>query len=267
MRLFNRNPESDLEARLRAERPEPGSELVHAIVARVEGATELRRPRSLRLAFAAASVGALAALGALGGVSYAASSVEHAATAVKNVFVAKAPKGEARKGAPFKAATALIPAKTAAGDQYAPPGGPFLPPGTSPQNALQTTNKNADTAIDKLIGQLNCAAKRGAAKAACLRTQQALKAQKAKLDGRFSDALGALGSLPPDKAAAVATMLAIHLQEQQKLLAGQAARRTKCAQAAFKNTPLCKNLDQKEAKELLKLSTLQLQELENFLAT
>jgi hypothetical protein len=81
--------ERDLDKRLRAERPEPSSDLVSSIVSRFESRSE-RSQRSLRLGFAGALTAvALGALAAVGGVSYAATQASHAYSAVKQVVVAK----------------------------------------------------------------------------------------------------------------------------------------------------------------------------------
>ena len=100
-----------LERRLEAARPRPGDELVRSIEAQVEAARPLRTRRSsfriaVPVALTATMVGALAAVG---GVGYAASSVEHAATAVTKVF------------APARSHQAIVVAGlTAGGDQYTP---------------------------------------------------------------------------------------------------------------------------------------------------
>jgi hypothetical protein len=69
--------EDDLEARLRAERPEPRPEFVRAVAAGIDAAP---RRRSYRLAFAAALTAlAIAAFGAVGGLGYAAKAVARGA--------------------------------------------------------------------------------------------------------------------------------------------------------------------------------------------
>src|SRR3954469_24780436 len=111
--IFKRNPNRDLEGRLRSDRPRPDAELGDTIVASVSRTSQVARPRSLRIAFAAASIGILAALAAFGGVSYAASGVDHAATAVKHVFVSN-PKSESKNAGPFDVLGSLRPSKTSA---------------------------------------------------------------------------------------------------------------------------------------------------------
>jgi hypothetical protein len=71
MRFWKR--EDELEARLRASRPEPRPEFVRAIAGRVE---HVPRRRAARVALAASlTVVALAVFGGLGGLSYAAKAV------------------------------------------------------------------------------------------------------------------------------------------------------------------------------------------------
>jgi hypothetical protein len=72
MRLWRR--EDDLEARLRASRPEPPRELVSSMVTRIHAG-----PRPYRLALAGAlTAGALLMFSAFGGLGYAANAVESA---------------------------------------------------------------------------------------------------------------------------------------------------------------------------------------------
>jgi hypothetical protein len=85
--------EDKLERELRAQRPEPRAEFMKALESKVGKA--YRRPFRLRVGLAAAlAVGMLAALGATGGFSYAATGVTHA---VKAATHAVAP---AHKAAP-----------------------------------------------------------------------------------------------------------------------------------------------------------------------
>jgi hypothetical protein len=97
-----------LERDLRASRPQPADELI----SRIEGRVSAARPRrsALRYAIPAALTLALAtALAAVGGVSYAATGVTHAAKAVAKVF------SPAKSGGTLRVAGA-----TAGGDQYQP---------------------------------------------------------------------------------------------------------------------------------------------------
>jgi hypothetical protein len=86
VRFFHRDGLRDLEASLRAERPEPSLNLIQAIVRGAGRSSEKRPQRSLRLAFATVTVAALAALGYVGGVSQASTSVGHTTKAVWRVF-------------------------------------------------------------------------------------------------------------------------------------------------------------------------------------
>lgn len=82
----------DIEGELRAGRPEPRSEFVHALEARVR---ESRRPA--RGGFRVAFVGALTAcmlfaLASVGGLGYAASAVSDVAVTAKRIVKKKGPK-------------------------------------------------------------------------------------------------------------------------------------------------------------------------------
>jgi hypothetical protein len=106
MRNWRKKREAlDLEAELRANRPEASRELVHRLDARVR---ESRRSRagSIRVAFAGAlAAGVLAALASVGGLGYAATG---AGTAVQ-----KAKKVVKHRGV-------LVVHKSPARDQYRP---------------------------------------------------------------------------------------------------------------------------------------------------
>jgi hypothetical protein len=80
-----------LEKRLRRERPQPSAALIEAIAPSVTARAPERQPTSRRqFAFAAALTATLAiALAAVGGVSYAANAVTHAAKAAKGVVVTR----------------------------------------------------------------------------------------------------------------------------------------------------------------------------------
>lgn len=90
MRYWRKRHEAfDLEAELRAGRPEPAPEFVHRLEARVrhDGRT---RAGSLRVAFVGALTGImLLALAAVGGVGYASSAARDAAVSVKRVVAPK----------------------------------------------------------------------------------------------------------------------------------------------------------------------------------
>jgi len=82
MRFWNRSDGSELEDRLRSERPAPRPEFLRAVASRIEA----RRPRislGLRLAFASAlTLTMLVAVASVGGVSYAASGAKKAVVSV-----------------------------------------------------------------------------------------------------------------------------------------------------------------------------------------
>lgn len=259
---FRRNPNAALEARLRSERPVPKSDVVDMIVGSVERTSPTIRPRSLRIAFAVASVGILAALAALGGVSYAASGVQHAAVAVKHVFVSN-PKGESKQAGPFDVLGSLRPAKTSAGDQY-------LPPGVTPAQALANFIAYVVSANRDRHGARSCAILRGAARAACLAEKKALQAQLQSLQRRLRLVEAKVGGLSPAATVKVATLLSIHLQQEQALAAAQTQRRADCADAAYKQAhpAVCAKANPYyEAVERLKLGVLELAELEALLGT
>jgi hypothetical protein len=98
----------DIEKELRAGRPEPRSEFVHALEARVR---DSRRPA--RAGFRVAFVGALTAcmlfaLASVGGLGYAASAVSDVAVSAKRIVKKKGPKiikkssAKSQYGAPAK---------------------------------------------------------------------------------------------------------------------------------------------------------------------
>jgi len=77
-----------LERELRAHRPEPRRELVDGIVSRIAGERRSGAGRKARFGVAVALTAAmLTALGALGGLSYAANGVTHAVSAAAHVVV------------------------------------------------------------------------------------------------------------------------------------------------------------------------------------
>ena len=85
MRFWRR--QDDLERELRAQRPEPRRELVDGIASRIVGERRHGASRGARLGVAVAlSAGMLAALGAFGGLSYAANGVTHAVDAAVHVI-------------------------------------------------------------------------------------------------------------------------------------------------------------------------------------
>jgi hypothetical protein len=91
MRYWRKRHEGlDLEAELRANRPEPAPEFVHRLEARVRNSGRRSRAGSLRVAFVGALTALmLLALASVGGVSYASSSAKDAAVSVKRVVTPK----------------------------------------------------------------------------------------------------------------------------------------------------------------------------------
>jgi hypothetical protein len=107
MRYWRRKREPlDLEAELRANRPEPSRELLHRLEARVRDDRRHSRAGSFRVAFAGAlAAGVLAALASVGGISYASDSAGSAVEKAKRVVQ--------KHGV-------LVVHKSAARDQYGP---------------------------------------------------------------------------------------------------------------------------------------------------
>ena len=89
MRYWRRRHEPfDLEAELKASRPEPSSDLVHQLEARVRDSGRTRVGGSLRVAFVGALTAVmLLALASVGGVGYASTAAKGAGDSVKRVFV------------------------------------------------------------------------------------------------------------------------------------------------------------------------------------
>ncbi len=87
MRSWRRNPDSGLEAELRASRPEPSPELVDRLEMRVRTHGRDRRAGSFRVAFAGAlAAGLLTALASVGGLGYAATGANQAVHSAKRVM-------------------------------------------------------------------------------------------------------------------------------------------------------------------------------------
>ncbi len=89
MRYWRKRHEGDLEAELRAGRPEPAPEMITRLEARVrhDGRT---RSGSLRVAFVGALTAVmLVALASVGGAGYASSAARDAAVSVKRVVAPK----------------------------------------------------------------------------------------------------------------------------------------------------------------------------------
>jgi hypothetical protein len=91
MRYWRKRHEGlDLEAELRAGRPEPASEFVHRLEARVRNDGGRFRAGSLRVALVGALTAVmLLALASVGGVGYASSAAGDAAVSVKRIVTPK----------------------------------------------------------------------------------------------------------------------------------------------------------------------------------
>lgn len=260
--FFQRNKESEIETKLRRGRPQPGERFVDEIVSHIDADRPVFRPLGLRIAFAAATIGVAVALAALGGVSYAASGVQHAAVAVKHVFVAKQVT-PSKPSKPVDVLGALQPGKTSAADQY-------LPPGVTPVQAATTFADYVTSANEDLQTALNCTARTGGARTACLARVRALQALETRNRAALQTAIAQIGALPAAKQAQVSTLLAIHIQQQQRLAAGQTTRRSNCASATYKaaHRAVCARANPvTEATERLRLAELQLAELQALLAS
>lgn len=96
-----------LERELRAQRPDPPTDFLHSLESRILG-ERLRQPaRRLRLGLAAAlTVGLIAALGAFGGLSYAATGVTHAVQAATHVVAPAHKAAPVQKTQPLSSAQA-----------------------------------------------------------------------------------------------------------------------------------------------------------------
>jgi hypothetical protein len=95
-RFFKRGKDSELERELRRNRPQPRDEFVQMLSNRVERESRLGRSLRSRIAgVAIASAVMLAAVGAFGGIGYAANSVKDVVKVAKSVVVAA--KGDDKK--------------------------------------------------------------------------------------------------------------------------------------------------------------------------
>jgi hypothetical protein len=95
-RFFKRGKDSELERELRRNRPQPRDEFVQMLSNRVERESRLRRSLRSRIAgVAVASAVMLAAVGAFGGIGYAANGVKDVVKVATSVVVAA--KGDAKK--------------------------------------------------------------------------------------------------------------------------------------------------------------------------
>jgi hypothetical protein len=91
MRYWRRRHELfDLEAELKASRPEPSPEFAHRLEARVRASGRARAGSSLRVAFVGALTAVMVlAVASVGGAGYAASAVDDAVVNVKRVVTPK----------------------------------------------------------------------------------------------------------------------------------------------------------------------------------
>jgi hypothetical protein len=88
-KFFKRGKDSELERELRRDRPQPRDEFVQMLSNRVERESRFGRSFRSRIAgVAIASAVMLAALGAFGGISYAANGVKDVVNVAKSVVVA-----------------------------------------------------------------------------------------------------------------------------------------------------------------------------------
>jgi hypothetical protein len=130
-----KTPQTDLERRLRSERPEPSPELVAAVAARIPdippAARSLRRP-----ALALATVGAVAVVFAsLGGVGYASSAARQAVRKIETVVQSKS---TTRGAIPLSAGQQQygpVPVPPYPPPKPTPPPSPTPPPAPSPPPA------------------------------------------------------------------------------------------------------------------------------------
>lgn len=96
-----------LERELRAQRPEPRADFLHALESRILGESHRQPARRLRLGLAAAlTVGMITALGAFGGLGYAATGVTHAVQAATHVVAPAHKAAPVQKTQPLSSAQA-----------------------------------------------------------------------------------------------------------------------------------------------------------------
>jgi hypothetical protein len=105
MSIFRRHTDR-LERELRAQRPEPRAGFLHTLESRIVGESRGRPAARVRIGLAIAlAVGMISALGAFGGLSYAATGVTHAVQAAAHVVT------PSHNAAPALAAQPLSSAK------------------------------------------------------------------------------------------------------------------------------------------------------------
>jgi hypothetical protein len=111
-----RRQRDGLEAELRANRPEPSSELMTGIIGRL-GTRRRRSPLGVALA-AAVTIVSLSAFGAFGGVGYAKSAAKSFATTINVAHNDKVPPGQAKKSSSNAVNNSSKANGSSANDQY-----------------------------------------------------------------------------------------------------------------------------------------------------
>jgi hypothetical protein len=97
-----------------------------------------------------------------------------------------------------------------------------------------------------------------------------LKATETRNKASLDAAIAKLATLSSTQQAMIGTLLAIHLQQQQKLASGQTTRTTDCADTTYKSAhkSICAKTTAKGgATERLKLGELELTELDTVMAS
>jgi hypothetical protein len=104
---FIRKHRDRLERELRAQRPEPRAGFVHGLESRIVGEGRTRSTGRLRIGVAVAlAVGMISALGAFGGLGYAATGVTHAVEAASHAVTPSHNAAPAQKAVPLSSARA-----------------------------------------------------------------------------------------------------------------------------------------------------------------
>jgi hypothetical protein len=250
-----------LESRLRTEWVEPRQALIDKIVERRAALQSRRyRPR-YQLALAAALTAVLlSALAAVGGVSYAASNLRKAVAAVADVVSG----GDDQQNVPRGP---RIANRSAAGDQYGPPG-PFLPPGLSADQVLRRYENAAVLALNQLHARqlAECAAANRRRPGSCdiqaLRRQQ--QGQINQVRANWERLRAREDNVPESQRGAFTAILLKHIEQRDALNEAQLAELRACRRRAGCDVAA---LQARHARQDLQLITLQRQELEQFLTS